>query len=285
MQNATSPRERRDGWAWVARATGWRLAPVLRTKAAPRSLRPPVCPLADDTAEARLCSALAIAWRLARRLHYRLGSAEGFGQDDLLGCGGLAVVEALRDYDAERGPFRPFVARRVLWAMLDAVRRETHARARATRARAMGAQRRPHELARAEPVRPRAGEDARPRARQRLRELLEAHAAGLALGLAGTPCDEGLLAQSPEELLMERERHDRLWRAVDALDDPRMRELLVRHYRDGQQFDAVAEALGISKSWASRLHGQAVTRLATRLRGDGRAGRPGGRFSGPRDGS
>jgi RNA polymerase sigma factor for flagellar operon FliA len=37
------------------------------------------------------------------------------------------------------------------------------------------------------------------------------------------------------------------------------------HYIEGQRFDLVAERLGLSKSWASRLHRRAIERLTKRL--------------------
>jgi RNA polymerase sigma factor for flagellar operon FliA len=43
-------------------------------------------------------------------------------------------------------------------------------------------------------------------------------------------------------------------------------ELVRRHYLEGARFDHVAEELGLSKSWASRLHTRALTRLSKRLR-------------------
>jgi RNA polymerase sigma factor for flagellar operon FliA len=44
-------------------------------------------------------------------------------------------------------------------------------------------------------------------------------------------------------------------------------ELVRRHYLNGERFDHVAEELGLSKSWASRLHTRALGRLAKRLKG------------------
>ena len=43
-------------------------------------------------------------------------------------------------------------------------------------------------------------------------------------------------------------------------------ELVRRHYLGGERFDHVAAELGLSKSWASRLHTRAMGRLARRLR-------------------
>jgi RNA polymerase sigma factor for flagellar operon FliA len=44
-------------------------------------------------------------------------------------------------------------------------------------------------------------------------------------------------------------------------------ELVRRHYLEGERFDHVAQDLGLSKSWASRLHTRAIGRLSKRLRG------------------
>jgi RNA polymerase sigma factor FliA len=42
--------------------------------------------------------------------------------------------------------------------------------------------------------------------------------------------------------------------------------LVRRHYVEGERFDHVAQSLGLSKSWASRLHSRAMQRLAKRFR-------------------
>jgi RNA polymerase sigma factor for flagellar operon FliA len=46
-------------------------------------------------------------------------------------------------------------------------------------------------------------------------------------------------------------------------------ELVRRHYLEGERFDAVAADIGLSKSWASRLHTRAIGRLSKRLRRTG----------------
>jgi RNA polymerase sigma factor for flagellar operon FliA len=46
--------------------------------------------------------------------------------------------------------------------------------------------------------------------------------------------------------------------------------LIRRHYFNGERFDHVAGELGLSKSWASRLHTRAVRRLSKRLNQLGR---------------
>jgi DNA-directed RNA polymerase specialized sigma24 family protein len=47
----------------------------------------------------------------------------------------------------------------------------------------------------------------------------------------------------------------------------RERLLVIGHYFHERRFDRVAEELGISKSWASRLHRRALRRLHRRLHG------------------
>ena len=44
------------------------------------------------------------------------------------------------------------------------------------------------------------------------------------------------------------------------------RTLVAGHYFEGRRFDEVAASMGLSKSWASRLHTRAVSRLTKRLR-------------------
>ncbi|MBI4954176.1 MAG: sigma-70 family RNA polymerase sigma factor [Myxococcales bacterium] len=207
----------------------------------------------------RLREALDILARVAHALYRRLGGVPAVPLDDLLGHGHVVVVELLRDYDPSRGVFRAYAARRIVWGLLDALRRDTHARARVTRASAVAAQRRVRERRLARPV----GEPAGARAARGLRALLEAHAAGLVLGLGSLAGPEPV--ESPEHAVLRREQARALWSEVAALPDPRQRALIVHHYRHGVPFDVAARDLGVSKSWASRLHGQALGALAARL--------------------
>lgn len=43
-------------------------------------------------------------------------------------------------------------------------------------------------------------------------------------------------------------------------------ELMRRHYFEGERLEDIGRDLGMSKSWASRLHTRAVARLAKCLR-------------------
>jgi len=62
--------------------------------------------------------------------------------------------------------------------------------------------------------------------------------------------------------------------ALDALP-AKERALMTKHYWEGKNLLEAGAELGISRSWASRLHAQAVERLRAIV--DAHAGQPGGR--------
>jgi RNA polymerase sigma factor for flagellar operon FliA len=71
---------------------------------------------------------------------------------------------------------------------------------------------------------------------------------------------------SPEEALGDAELKAVVRKAIGALPENEA-ELVRRHYLEGERFDHVAKDLGLSKSWASRLHTRAIRRLTEALRG------------------
>jgi RNA polymerase sigma factor for flagellar operon FliA len=71
---------------------------------------------------------------------------------------------------------------------------------------------------------------------------------------------------SPEETMSTRELLAHVRAAIEALPEEEA-QLVRRHYLEGERFDRVAAELGLSKSWASRLHTRAIGRLSKRLRG------------------
>jgi RNA polymerase sigma factor for flagellar operon FliA len=72
-------------------------------------------------------------------------------------------------------------------------------------------------------------------------------------------------ADDPEQALAKAELLAVVKEAIDELGHEEA-ELVRRHYLEGERFDYVASDLGLSKSWASRLHTRAIGRLAKRLR-------------------
>jgi RNA polymerase sigma factor for flagellar operon FliA len=66
-------------------------------------------------------------------------------------------------------------------------------------------------------------------------------------------------------ILAQQEIGQRLHRLIDELPDVE-RRLIRSIYLDGKTLQAAAQGLGISKSWASRLHAKALEMLARSLR-------------------
>jgi len=228
----------------------------------------------EDTKEVleRFHSHLDLVDLIARQLARELGrSAE---LDDLRAMGHQGLLEAARRFDEGRGvTFRRFANYRVRGAMLDGVRksaplpRRAHARIRALEAALLVAETASEDSAAASQpsTDPRASE-------QKLTEHLADMATAMAVGLLATPAigDEGEPSAvdsglSPEEAVAEAELRQIV---IDALEElpADERQLVRRHYLEGERFDHVAASLGLSKSWGSRLHTRAVARLTKKLR-------------------
>ncbi|MEZ4308846.1 MAG: sigma-70 family RNA polymerase sigma factor [Polyangiaceae bacterium] len=73
--------------------------------------------------------------------------------------------------------------------------------------------------------------------------------------------------ETPEAKLSREELRRDVRSAIEELPE-RQRALVRRHYFGGESFEAIAGDLGVSKSWASRLHAQAMAQLAEALRRD-----------------
>lgn len=228
----------------------------------------------EDTKEVleRFHSHMDLVDLIARQLARELGRSAEI--DDLRAMGHQGLLEAARRFDEGRGvTFRRFANYRVRGAMLDGVRksaplpRRAHARIRALEAALLVAETASEDSAAANPAQadPRASE-------QKLTEHLADMATAMAVGLLATPAigDEGEpsavdTALSPEEAVAEAELRQIVIDALEELPEDE-RQLVRRHYLEGERFDHVAASLGLSKSWGSRLHTRAVARLTKRLR-------------------
>ena len=77
---------------------------------------------------------------------------------------------------------------------------------------------------------------------------------------------EGLSdAASAEDLLARAETVAAVRAAMADLPDQE-RHLVQRHYFDDVRFDLAAQEIGLSKSWASRLHGRAIESMTRHLK-------------------
>lgn len=200
----------------------------------------------------RIRLGLPVVLAVARKLARRLGGKVPI--DDLAGIGNVALIEIARSWDPARATFAAYAGARLRWAMLDGLRRETHGRTVTARAAALMASERLSEATAdlPEPELPTTQEEDE----ASLSDLLSAHAAALAVGLISVP-EAPPPVETPEEAVGNAESAHQLKAVIGALPD-RERALMERHYYGGETFDAVAEDLGISKSWASRLHERAI---------------------------
>jgi len=188
---------------------------------------------------------------------------------------GYQLVDAARRFDAARGvPFRAYANFRVRGAVIDGIRatarlpRRVHERLRALDdARLVSESAAEDTLA--APAPPGSPADAERALSAHLASMATAMAIGL-VAEAGRG-EEGELTSvdtgsTPEEALADAELLGRVRVAIETLPKEEA-ELVRRHYLEGERFDRVATDLGLSKSWASRLHTRAIGRLTKRLRG------------------
>ncbi len=82
--------------------------------------------------------------------------------------------------------------------------------------------------------------------------------------LASVGQDENEPQEGADEQLVREEMREKV-RGVLAVLPERELALIQGFYFEDRRFDHVAEELGISKSWASRLHTKALSRLREAL--------------------
>ena len=179
-----------------------------------------------------------LAHRLRRELSLR-GDL-----DDLIAFGFGGLLEAQHRFDPARGvQFQTFAYHRVRGAMLDGVRKMSQLPRRA------------HErLLAASESTPTAVPTGLDKAFTRMSASLT----------AATVLQGSFGGDSPESALLKNESVTRLLGAIPSLS-PRQRVLVRGFYFEGRSIDAMARELGISKSWASRLHTSALRQLRTAL--------------------
>jgi RNA polymerase sigma factor for flagellar operon FliA len=211
----------------------------------------------------RICS------QVRRNMGYHLDAAElrSFGQEGLL--------LAARRFDPSLGvPFTAYATFRVRGAIIDGIRASGELPRRIRdklRALEIADQVSEHS---AEEVlgTPSPQQETRQEAQRLLEDHLAKMATAIALGLLpqSATLEEGVSGAiagtpNPEEATLQAELRLRLEQIVESL--PEDEATLVRsHYWEGERFDHVAERLGLSKSWASRLHSRALGRVARRMR-------------------
>lgn len=218
--------------------------------------------------ERRVAEAWDVVPMLARQMRRRLGTS--LEVDELESAGREALFAAARSFDASRGvPFRRWANLRARGAMIDSARSHGGLPKRVYR------QLRAQEAADHYQDAIQEEDSARPppanasEADARIEQTLSGMALAMAAGFL-SPLTEGLENvgsddDSPEALVSSRQLIDRIREALEERPDAE-RTLIVRHYFEGSTFEQAAKELGLSKSWASRLHARAIDAIAKRLR-------------------
>lgn len=195
----------------------------------------------------------AIASRVAAEFDFH-------GFDDLVAAGFLGLVEAETRFDPSRGVlFATFAHYRIRGAMIDHIRKSASLsrRAYAHMRYSSAADSVAEEVAELRAAAPESRADL-PSTIALLEETLHKFTAAFVLACLGH--DDDHAAGDPEQTFTHREHEELVRRAVDSLP-ARERTLILGHYFEGRRFDDVAAELGVSKSWASRIHARALDSL------------------------
>ncbi|MDW8361167.1 MAG: sigma-70 family RNA polymerase sigma factor [Myxococcales bacterium] len=202
---------------------------------------------------------------IARKLMAELDLATEL--DDLVAYGLSGLLEAHRRFDPSRNvQFRTFAYYRIRGAIIDGVRQmarlpaHVHARRRIAESATTVLEEAAQTRAAAPP-----GARGIEETAAALDATLGRLTAAYVLSALGQD-DEATRSRQPDDLVAEREAARRLHDAVGRLD-PRERALVEGFYFHDRHFDDVARELGISKSWASRIHARALTKLREALEG------------------
>lgn len=199
-------------------------------------------------------------------LHLKRQISPNLQLDDLISSGHEGLVRAARGFDPSRGvPFKAWAILRIRGAIFDGLRsnamlpRRLHQRVRAA-------------IAANEVDQQTFGEGAAPAGTEKqLDDYLTNVATAMSLGYMTSDYAEtvGLTpprAQSPEEQVEAEQLQGALRKAVETLPEAE-RTMLANVYFSNLTIEEAAAAMGLSKSWGSRLHARAVEILTKRMRG------------------
>lgn len=221
---------------------------------------------------ARFEAELDLVEIIARQVARTMGSVVEL--DDLRSFGREGLLDAARKFDGARGvPFRAYANFRVRGAIIDGIRSLAQLPRRAyERLNGLSAALKVSEGAADDTFTASEGSPARAQADQALTDHLAAMAAAITVGLiapTGVGEDGGQVqvstADTPEEAVLRAQLLAAVQDAIDKLPEDEA-ALVRRHYLQGERFDHVAHSLGLSKSWASRLHTRALRRLSKQFK-------------------
>jgi RNA polymerase sigma factor for flagellar operon FliA len=216
---------------------------------------------------------LPLVDRVVRGLSRQLGGH--VERDELMSFGREGLLDAARRFEPDREvPFRAYAVVRIRGSILDGVRRMSKLpRGLHRRLSGVSAANQSSEGGLEASFAPPGPGEGKAQAEAALSEQLATMATAIAVGMLHEPTwgevpgERVLLdpAADPERSVEQAELLALTRQEVDQLPEQE-RELIRRHYLEGEPFEAVASDLNISRSWASRLHHRAMSRLTRRLR-------------------
>ncbi len=212
-------------------------------------------------------SHLDLSRKAAAMVHARVRDHVDF--EELVAMGNAGLAEAASRYDPARGVlFSTFAWYRVQGAIIDGLRRSTNLPRRVwTRLVALRAaseyleHRAERELGAAQRgVKPARGADALAAVKDALSAIRTMYVTSLeSLQEQGFDAADAR-ATAPDDRFATGRISAKLRDALASLP-PKERALVTKHYWEGKNLLEAGAELGISKSWASRLHAQAVEKL------------------------
>jgi len=205
---------------------------------------------------------------LAMKIHRKL--PRNIDPDDLIGYGQVGLAEAARDFDPSRGSqFSTYAYYRIRGAIYDGVAKMTwFSRAQYNRIRYH--QMAEEVLADQATAEASAGESSIEADARWFRNLTRALAIVYLTTHRDPDEDEQVpvvdtSTPAPDAVVMDRETGQKLRELVAALPEDE-RTLIRATYFEGETLQDAGKRLGVSKSWASRLHAKTLQRLARSLR-------------------
>ena len=221
----------------------------------------------DAAERARLVEThLDVARRAAAMIYPRVKQHVEF--DELVALGNAGLAEAAQRFDPARGAsFNTFAWYRVQGSIIDGLRKATNlprrawAKLVALRAASEYLEHRAERDAGAAQrgAKPAEGADALAAVKQAMSAIRTMYVTSLE-GMREQGFDPAAQGPGADEGLDTSRLSSRLQEAMRSLNE-RERALMTKHYWEGKNLLEAGAELGISKSWASRMHAQAVEKL------------------------
>jgi len=212
--------------------------------------------MSDTAAAALISDHKPLIHAIARRVRAEMGNQ--VPAEDLEAFGVQGLLEAHSRFDPTRGArFATFAYYRIRGAMLDGVRKMVDAPPKSML--------RTKRQQAADDIAESAGlersADLAGRSPERSVEAVQRTLARLTTSFVASCVDaDPDDAPAPDGPLLRRERQSELRRAMTQLPE-RERFILVSYYLEERPLEDVAQSLGLSISWASRLHHKGLDRL------------------------